>query len=441
MTPSSLIFGLVFSILTLSGLIGLVAILSKTGTKIGLSAELQRKLVHVAVGLFALPLPLFLDRTSFAIFALLGFIILVIFRLPIMRQTLSRSVHCVERQSWGDVLLLVSVSVLFFSSGADRLLYILPLAIITLSDASAALVGTQYGQRKFGPAGREKSLEGSAIFFLVSWVVTVTILILVPHVARQMILPLATIIAAFSTLVEASSWRGLDNLFVPIGIYALLAFNPQNPLLQLALAALFILVLILSAFSARLFGLTRHACRCMAICLFLTIGLTSFFHALFALAALAAYLPLRRQAVEAEGQDLELVVILTLIGVFWLLAGNITELNAVSFYMMNFAAILSGFIALHFAVWSQAKRLLATVLSGIFVFFLYVFLLKLEAGLPLSAFTNHILSTHLLAACAIGATTMLGFLTNAPLRHMPYRMAIPASLICGLGFFTMGTIQ
>jgi len=153
---------------------------------------------------------------------------------------------------------------------------------------------------------------------------------------------------------------------------------------------------------------------------------------------------LRRQAVEAEGQDLELVVILTLIGVFWLLAGNITELNAVSFYMMNFAAILSGFIALHFAVWPQAKRLLATIFSGIFVFFLYVFLLKLEADLPLSAFTNHLSAahlsaTHLLAACAIGATTMLGFLTHAPLRHMPYRMAIPASLICGVGFFTMGT--
>jgi len=433
MTQSSLIFGLIFAVSTIGILLGLIAGLSKTGKRWNLAAETGRKLVHVAIGLFALTLPLFLNRSSFAIFALIGFITLGLLRLPRVQQTLSRSVHAIERKSWGDILLLLSISVLFFLASGDPLLYILPLSVITLSDACAALVGTQYGQRKFGSTDREKSLEGTVIFFLITWVITVTILILTPSVNRDTILALATIIAAFASLVEASSWRGLDNLFVPIGIYALLAFNPQSQHEQLVLAGLFIAILILSAFSMRLFSISRHACRSLAICLFLTIGLSSFFHALFAMGSLIAYISLRRFSDDGARDDLEFVVMLTLIGTFWLLAGNIANLNAISLYMMNFAAILAGFISAHFTSWYRTKRLVTTIISGLVVLLSYGFLIHFETMLPLSG-----INITLLGALAIAATTILGFFTTQPLRHMPYKMAIPASLICAAGFFIMG---
>ena len=95
--------------------------------------------------------------------------------------------------------------------------------MLTLSDAAAALIGTRYGRKLFAVEAGTKSLEGVAMFFLVTWIVAMVLLLLMTDIGRVNVVLLSLAVAAFGALVEADSWRGFDNLFVPVGIHLFLA--------------------------------------------------------------------------------------------------------------------------------------------------------------------------------------------------------------------------
>ena len=83
------------------------------------------------------------------------------------------------------------------------------------------------------------------MFFLVTWILAMVLLLLMTDIDRGKVVLLSVMIAAFGALVEADSWRGFDNLFVPIGIHLLLANNLATEPLQLGLlAAAFIATLV-----------------------------------------------------------------------------------------------------------------------------------------------------------------------------------------------------
>ena len=417
-------FSIIFGILTVVLLVLVAGLVRVVGDKYALSAETQRKLVHVSVGIFALILPLFLDRKSFTVFALFALAALLLLRVAPIRKTYGAAVHSVERSSWGDILFLVSVSVLFFLAAGDPILYVLPLAVVTISDACAAVIGTEYGRRKFGTKDRTKSIEGTTVFFIVTWIVCVIIMILTPSIERENIIPLATIIAAFSALVEASSWRGLDNLFVPLGIFALLAFNPTNLIMQLLLAALFIVIMVASSIGASFLNLSAHACRSTVICLFLTVGLTSIFYAIFPLAALIANISLRNKTHPSDDTDLQLIVVMTLVGVFWLVAGRVTGYIAIEFYTITFAALLA------FTDSSKRVRWLAAITVSGLVFILENILIVF--GNTNISWLNRP-SAWAISALAILSCVGITFVNRVTQRHIIYKITFVATLICTIG--------
>lgn len=423
-------FSIIFGILTVVLLVLVAGLVRVVGDKYALSAETQRKLVHVSVGIFALILPLFLDRKSFTVFALFALAALLLLRVAPIRKTYGAAVHSVERSSWGDILFLVSVSVLFFLAAGDPILYVLPLAVVTISDACAAVIGTEYGRRKFGTKDRTKSIEGTTVFFIVTWIVCVIIMILTPSIERENIIPLATIIAAFSALVEASSWRGLDNLFVPLGIFALLAFNPTNLIMQLLLAALFIVIMVASSIGASFLNLSAHACRSTVICLFLTVGLTSIFYAIFPLAALIANISLRNKTHPSDDTDLQLIVVMTLVGVFWLVAGRVTGYIAIEFYTITFAALLAGLLMLHFTDSSKRVRWLAAITISGLVFILENILIVF--GNTNISWLNRP-SAWAISALAILSCVGITFFNRVTQRHIIYKITLVATLICTIG--------
>jgi len=317
------------------------------GLRYGLSAETQRKLVHVGVGVHAMLLPLVLDRPAFAVFAVLALGALLILRSPWAAKGAGASVHSVERRSWGDLLFLVAVVVLFVRAPGDPALYLLPIAVLTLSDAAAAVVGTEYGRRRFGDGDRIKSIEGTAVFFVVTWMVAITILVAATEVPRINTVLLATVVAAFAAQVEAESWKGLDNLFVPIGIHTLLAFNADaDPLLLGILVTTFVALVVLAQVCSRWVGMTAHAARSNAVCLFLAAGMTSPRHAILPVAAFVAHVASRRDAADPHLDDLDFVAVMTVIGAFWLAVGGISAHQATEFYTMSFAGVFAGLAVL-----------------------------------------------------------------------------------------------
>ena len=201
------------------------------GSRFSWRPELARKGVHVATGTYATFLP-FMFGEVWPVLLLIGMAAtaMLVLRLPHLANAgLGSTLHGVARQSYGELLLAAAIGVVFALSIGNPVLYVLPMAVLTLSDAAAALVGTRYGRKFFEVEAGTKSAEGVAAFFLVTWIVAMVVLLLLSDVGRGNVILLSVIIAAFGAMVEADSWHGLDNLFVPVGIYLFLAGHIATP--------------------------------------------------------------------------------------------------------------------------------------------------------------------------------------------------------------------
>jgi dolichol kinase len=256
--------------------------------------------------------------------------------------------HSVERKSYGEIYLSLAVGFLFFRSAGQPILYVLPIAVVTLSDAAAALVGTAYGRRHFAVEGGIKSIEGVATFFVVTWLVAMILLLLMSDVPRATVVALAFLVAGFGALVEAQSWQGLDNLFVPIAIHLLLSGNLDTPPLGLALVAcgFLALVVMLVAF-APVLRLSGHAARGFAILIFVILSYSTAHNALLPVAAIGAHIAARlRHPCASAFPDLDLLAAMTGVGLFWLSAGEYFGLSAIDLFSLTLATAAVLFIGI-----------------------------------------------------------------------------------------------
>ena len=187
------------------------------------SPEGTRKMVHAGSGLLTLAFP-FLFRDVWPVFLLTAAsasLLAAVKFVPALRRSMGRAVSGVNRTTLGEIYFPVSVVWLFWlTRGEHPLLFIVPILMLTLADATGALVGLRYGLTKY--EGASKSLEGSIAFTVVAFLcVHVPILLWAP-VGRLEALLIAATLALVVMLLEGSAWRGLDNLFIPIGGYFLL---------------------------------------------------------------------------------------------------------------------------------------------------------------------------------------------------------------------------
>jgi phytol kinase len=116
--------------------------------------ELTRKAFHVSMGLFTLSLPAIFDEAWPVVAMALGTVaaLVAIRTVRPLREQFGRIIGGVDRFSLGEVYFAVSVAVLFYLSDGNRLLFAIPMLILTLADATAALIGIRYGQVRFSAA-------------------------------------------------------------------------------------------------------------------------------------------------------------------------------------------------------------------------------------------------------------------------------------------------
>ena len=186
--------------------------------------ETSRKLLHLGLGTIALTYP-FLFKSAWPVLVInFGFLCLLLGALvhePLQyrwRDVVSR----VERKTVGEFYFPVSVALLFLLTRGDPLLFCIPVLILTIADAAAALVGCHYGLHPYHTAAGRKSLEGSAAFFLSTFLLTQLPLLLFTPLTPAAAIAIASTLALTMTIVEALSWRGLDNLLLPLTSFALL---------------------------------------------------------------------------------------------------------------------------------------------------------------------------------------------------------------------------
>jgi len=349
-------------------LLAVMALVRKFAGIGGLGPEVQRKLVHMGTGLYAIALPwIFTDR--WPVYALIGLTLLVMLVLRSSRLSagLGATLHGVERRSYGDFMLAIGVGLTFFLADGDPLLYTLPILILTLADAAAALAGTTYGTRRFRVESGEKSIEGGVAFFVVTLLISMTLLMFLTKLPPANILALAVMVAGFGTLVEAQSWRGFDNIFLPVGVLIFLVGHLQSSLPELIwFGAQFLIGILGFMLIGPLLGLTRHASRVYVVAVFLILVVTEAQNAVLPCLVLLAHAwAAARQPSQDPYGELDVVTALALVSFGWLALGNALGDNALGFYGLSMMGMVMGLACVALRGWWPGVLAVAGLLFGL----------------------------------------------------------------------------
>lgn len=218
--------------------------------------ELLRKAVHVGMGLVVLTFPWLFDQAlpvvTLAALAAAGLVLLRL--VPRLRDGPGTVLAGVGRTSLGEVYYPLAVAVLFtLTLDQDALLFVVPMLLLTLADAAAALIGRRYATVCYQSGDGTKSAEGSVAFFMVAFLSVHVPVLLFSDASRLEALLVAAILALLVMLLECAAWHGLDNLLIPLGGYAFLRLYLDMPAetLWLRLVATIALVMFTLAWRRR----------------------------------------------------------------------------------------------------------------------------------------------------------------------------------------------
>lgn len=213
--------------------------------------ELSRKFVHFSAGLTALSFPYYIKSHWTILLLAAGFSLII--GLAKMKGML-QSVHGIQRKSYGAMLFPVSVYLLFLLAREKPVLYFVSILVMTVSDTLAAVIGDRYGSIKYDVEGITKSLEGSTVFFFVTFLCVHLSFLLMTGIGKIESVLMALVIALLVTGFEAISPTGSDNFFVPLGTYFILAKMLKHPFPVMVghLWILLVMILVTGAFSLKI---------------------------------------------------------------------------------------------------------------------------------------------------------------------------------------------
>ncbi len=198
--------------------------LSALGALNGMRPVWVRKLAHACTSLLALSYPYVL-REGWAVATMCGIILAhlaVIRAWPPANDKFGVILGGLERDSWGDLFLPVAIGATYFLSGGQVILYSVPVLILGLADPIAALVGSRFGRLRYPTFEGTKSIEGSAAFCLVAVVCATLVLSSFSETGRLRAFGVSAALGVAVTLVEWITWRGIDNLTVPLASWLVL---------------------------------------------------------------------------------------------------------------------------------------------------------------------------------------------------------------------------
>jgi phytol kinase len=216
---------LVISLIFLTGLLLLLIFNEMIYRRLGLTGEITRKFAHFTATLSTISFPfLFTDHWYVFALAVIFFTILLFSR----KTRYLDSINKIDRVSAGSYLLPVSIYITFLISSLmeDKLLFILPILVLAISDPAAGLLGVNV--KRFNHRIRifsrdlHKTWLGSAAFFISSFFISILTLYYTRLQFDTVTLAVSISVAIVSTIIEMFSTRGYDNLFIPTGVILVL---------------------------------------------------------------------------------------------------------------------------------------------------------------------------------------------------------------------------
>ena len=334
--------------------------------RFGISPELARKTVHIGMGLVCLSFPwLFRNALPVWVLAAVAVIALAAVRLlPALKGDFGQVLGGVQRQSWGEILFPLSVAFIFWLARGNALLFCVPVLILSLADAVAALIGRRYGLWRYETDDGWKSVEGSTVFFITAFLSTHLPLLLFSDIGRLESLLIAVVMGLILVLIEAIAWHGFDNLFIPVVSYICLTQMIDRPPRELALRVIVLTMIIAVLFSWRkVTRLTQSAVIGTALILYVTWAVGDWRWFIAPVVTAVAYTFLCRQPAAApQRHTIYAIACIGGLGLCWLcLSKAIGSVNTIYAYGVGYGANLAMIALAHFADSSKAASMAAAI--------------------------------------------------------------------------------
>jgi phytol kinase len=229
------VIGLILSYVYAFGILGLAEAIRKLR---GYSQAFTRKLVHIGAGMWVWPTMALFDTWYIGIIPFGTFIIL---NYIFYRRTVFQAMDT-QDSTPGTVYFAFSIALLYAllwrPDGPNDWAVIATGGVMAMTwgDAMAGVVGQRWGRRSYAMWGHRRTWKGSITMFSVSFLAILMTLELLPGsslsptsepIQTGTALLSALLAAVVSTLAEAVSPAGTDNLSVPLltaaALYLLLA--------------------------------------------------------------------------------------------------------------------------------------------------------------------------------------------------------------------------
>lgn len=98
----------------------------------------------------------------------------------------------------------------------------MPVLILAIADPVAALTGKKWPYGKYSIMGESKTFAGSAMFFITAFLISITCLEFTTAYSLGMILAIAFTAGVVSSIIEAITKHGLDNISIPLSVLGVL---------------------------------------------------------------------------------------------------------------------------------------------------------------------------------------------------------------------------
>lgn len=192
----------------------------------GYGSDFTRKVIHIGVGMMSWFIPFLFTSPWPFVFACVAFMII---NLIDWRYGLIGSMQSKHRSNLGTVYFPFAAAVAAVVFWEQPPLMVAALMPLTWGDGLAPVIGAGYGRNFYRIHTSTRTLEGSAGFFVAGLIATWLALWVMPGAPgiapAAAVLP-ALVVMVVTTLIEAVSIWGLDNLTVTAAAIMILSLWP-----------------------------------------------------------------------------------------------------------------------------------------------------------------------------------------------------------------------
>ncbi|MDX1653235.1 MAG: phosphatidate cytidylyltransferase [Brumimicrobium sp.] len=188
-----------------------------------LKPGLTRKIVHLVTGLIVLVFPYYFSNHLSVMILCAAFFVLLLLS---MYFNFLPSINKVKRKTLGSLYFPISIyfSFYIYTLEENLIFFLIPMAILAVSDTLAELIGSTLKWKPYRFHDLQKTWGGSIAFFVSSFVISLIILRLFQLMDFDTNILISLSIAMVTTVFEAFSHRGIDNLTIPLGAILVLYF-------------------------------------------------------------------------------------------------------------------------------------------------------------------------------------------------------------------------